>query len=65
MNYIEYGKENSAMRNSAVIIHEKIHGSSLQVLPQMYHGEFSINHADDYVDKMLEIVKEKFGLEKV
>ena len=58
-------KENSAMRNSAVIIHEKIQGSSLQVLPQMYHGEFSINHADDYVDKMLEIVKEKFGLEKV
>jgi hypothetical protein len=23
----------------------------------MYHGEFSINHADDYVRKLLEIVK--------
>ena len=51
-------KENSAMRNSAVKIHKKIQGSSLQVLSQMYHGGFSINHADDYVDKILEIVKE-------
>ena len=31
----------------------------IQVLPNMYHGEFSINHADDYVRKLLEIVKRR------
>ena len=39
------------------IIHEKLQDSFIQVLPHMYHGEFSINHADDYVRKLLEIVK--------
>lgn len=41
--------ENSAMRKSAAIIHENIHDSFVKVLPNMYHGEFSINHAEDYV----------------
>jgi len=33
--------------------------SFIKVLPNMYHGEFSINHADDYVRKLLEIVKRR------
>ena len=49
-------KENTAMRKSATIIHEKLRGSLLQVLPQMYHGDFSINHAKDYADKIREMV---------
>ena len=57
MNYKEYGKENTAMRKSAMIIHERLRGSLLQVLPQMYHGDFSINHAKDYVNKIREMVK--------
>ena len=28
-------------------------------IPNMNHGEFSINHADDYVRKLLEIVKRR------
>ena len=52
-------KENHAMRKSAKIIHEKLEDSFLQILPNMYHGEFSINHADDYVRKLLEIVKRR------
>ncbi len=51
-------KENSVMRKSATMIHEKRQGSLLQVLPKMYHGQFSINHADDYVNRLLEILKE-------
>lgn len=47
------------MKKSAKIIHEKLHDSFIQVLPNMYHGEFSINHADDYVRKLLEIVKRR------
>ena len=50
-------KENVAMRKSAMIIHEKLRGSLLQVLPQMYHGDFSINHAKDYSDKVREMIK--------
>ena len=37
----------------------KLLDSFIQVLPNMYHGEFSINHADDYVRKLLEIVKRR------
>lgn len=50
-------KENHVMRKSAAIIHEKLQNSVLEVLPNMYHGEFSINHASDYVNKILELVE--------
>ncbi len=52
-------KENHAMRKSAKIIHENLQDSFIQVLPNMYHGEFSINHADDYASKILEMVKQR------
>ena len=52
-------KENTAMIKSAKNIHEKIQGSFLQVLPKMYHGEFSINYAKDYAAELLEIVEER------
>ena len=45
--------ENSAMRSSAKKIHEMLQESVLHVLPKMYHGEFSINHAKEYVDKIV------------
>ena len=58
--YIFVGeKENRAMRNSAKIIHEKLQGSLLQVLPKMYHGEFSIHYVNDYVNRIIQIVKQK------
>lgn len=52
-------KETHTMRRSAAMIHEKLRGNTMQILPKMYHGEFSINHAPEYVDKVLEIVKER------
>lgn len=52
-------KENSVMKKSAKMIQEKLPGSSLTVLPKLYHGEFSINCAGDYVKSVLEIVKNK------
>ena len=52
-------KEKLAMKKSAKIIHEKLQGSLLQVLPKMYHGEFSINYVNDYVNRILQIVKQK------
>jgi len=52
-------KENNSIKKSAKLIHEKLQGSFIQVLPNMYHGEFSINHADDYVRRLLEIIEQK------
>lgn len=51
-------KENRAMKTSAKIIHEKLKGSLLQIFPKMYHGEFSLNHAGDYVKEIYAIVKQ-------
>lgn len=56
MHYIENGKENNAMRTSATMIHEKLQKSRLHVVPQMYHGEISINQAEKYVNTILEII---------
>ena len=49
-------KENYLMKKSAKIIYEKIQDSCINVLPNMYHGEFSINHANDYVRKLLKTI---------
>ena len=51
-------RENSAMKISAKMIHAKIEGSSLRIIEKMYHGEFSINHADDYVKEIYTIVNQ-------
>lgn len=50
------GKENDAMRKSAEAIHHTLQESLLQVLPQWYHGDFSINHGGDYANKIREII---------
>ena len=52
-------KENHSMKKSAKLIHEKLQNSFLNILSNMYHGEFSINHANDYARKLSEIVKQK------
>lgn len=52
-------KESRVMIKSAAMIHEKLEGSILQVLPKMYHGEFSINHAEDYVNVVCEMLERK------
>jgi len=43
-------KETLAMRRSAKILSDSLHGSTLCVLPRLRHGELSINHACDYTD---------------
>ncbi len=42
-------KENREILRSAEAIGKAIPGSRLRILPGLYHGEFSINHADAYV----------------
>ena len=49
------GKENHAMQKSARIIHQTLPESSLQILPELYHGDFSINHGKEYAKIIREI----------
>ena len=49
-------REQRGMLKSASLIHEKIKGSSLHILPGMYHGEFSMNYAKDYVETIRNIL---------
>jgi len=49
-------KESSSMRKSAKDIQGALPQSTLQVLPKLYHGEFSINHGNDYAKAVRQIV---------
>ena len=51
-------KENNTMLKSAEMIHQTLRNSFLQVIPKLYHGEFSINHGKDYANKIREILDE-------
>lgn len=49
-------KERPIMKKSANKIHQMINGSRLLILPNYYHGDFSINHPQEYVDMINELV---------
>ena len=54
--YIFVGeKENPSMKKSAGMIHQTVPESSLKVFPELYHGEFSINHGKEYAKIIREI----------
>lgn len=42
-------KENKGIKNSALQVQKMIPDAEINILPDLYHGEFSLNHADDYV----------------
>ena len=44
------------MKKSASIIHKKINGSRIEVLPNYYHGDFSINNPQQYVMAINELI---------
>lgn len=49
-------KETGSIRKSAEDIHSALPQSTLQVLPKLYHGEFSINYGNDYAKAVRQIV---------
>ncbi|MBR3494356.1 MAG: alpha/beta hydrolase [Clostridia bacterium] len=51
------GKELPGVLRSAERIHEAVPGSTLTVLPGLYHGDFSINHPADYAEAVRGIVR--------
>lgn len=53
-------KEIPIMKRSAKIIHDLIPNSELLVIKDYYHGDISINHAEEYVDKMIGLIRSEF-----
>ena len=45
-------KESGIMKKSAKLLCEKIPRSTLEMLPGYYHGDLSLNHASEYVQKI-------------
>lgn len=52
-------KERPIIKKSANLIHQKIKGSRIEILPNYYHGDFSINHPQEYVDMINELVVDR------
>ena len=52
-------KETGEILKSANLIQDKLPTCHVRILPGLYHGEFSINHADDYVNAVRSICTEK------
>ena len=50
-------KERHIMKKSATKIVHLIPNSELEVLQGYYHGDISINHADDYVERVKRLVR--------
>lgn len=46
------GKEREIIKASARKIQEIIAGSKLEILDKYYHGQLSINHYEEYVEKI-------------
>ena len=55
--HIYFGeKETRVIKRSAVLLRETANVSSLTELPDMFHGDFSINHPLDFVNAINRIV---------
>ena len=50
-------KEQGNMIRSARKLHELIPNSSFEILQKLYHGEYSINHAEEYAAKVRKLIE--------
>lgn len=50
-------KENGAILRSVKVMRERIPGCTAHILPELFHGEFSLNHPDQYVAFLQKIVE--------
>ena len=54
------GRENRRVLKSAKLLEKTVPGCAAQVLPSFRHGDFSLNHAKDYVQMLHQILREKY-----
>ena len=59
MRVVVGGKENRRVQKSAKLIEEKVPGCTVDVLPGLRHGAFSLNHAEDYVHMLHDILSKE------
>ena len=52
-------KEQSKMIRSAHRLSKMLPDSTLEIMDQWYHGEFSLNHAKEYAEKIIGILDNK------
>lgn len=52
-------KENTEILKSVEVIKEKLPNASSTILPNLHHGQFSLNNADEYVKTMRSIMSSK------
>ena len=52
-------KEQSKMIRSAYRLSNILSDSTLEIMDEWYHGEFSLNHAKEYAEKIIEILDNK------
>ena len=57
VHVIAGGKETREIRKSLEEMKKTIPGCEVRVIPELYHGEFSLNHPDRYVDDLKRIVE--------
>ncbi len=50
-------KENREILDSAMQIHQMIPSGKLYILKGLYHGEFSLNHPQQYADRVIQIIE--------
>lgn len=50
-------KEKKVMQHSAALLHEMLPNSSLCILPDLYHGEFSLNHGHVYAEALTAVLQ--------
>ena len=50
-------KERPIMIKSAKIIHDELINSELEILSGYYHGDLSINHPNEYAEKVKKLIK--------
>lgn len=50
-------KERPIMIKSAKIIHDELINSELEILSGYYHGDLSINHPNEYTEKVKKLIK--------
>ena len=51
-------KEQKNMRNSAVLLNQAIPGSSMEILPELRHGDLSLNKPERYVKILTDWIRE-------
>ena len=55
------GREQKSMIRSAKLLHETLRNSSLEIKEGLRHGEYSINHPDQYAAELRAMLREKPG----